>query len=303
MAIRSSFSRIERVLNFIHTHLDQPLSLEDIAEHSQCSRWQLQRIFQQQTGLNVAQYVRELKLSIAADKVLSGQSRMLDIAYELGFNSEVSFSRSFKQLFGVSPREYQRRGIRVGLRNPIAIRPEFTANKKIDTTFLQTHIEHRQAFTVYGLSSPIKGVLSDAPDFSSIVPDTWLRLFDIIDGVLPLAGNMLGVVDTLSLKTEQQSIRYWAGLELDAEQRQSLQTLLTEEKLCSLTIPSQEYAVVAYSGTVNEFSQLVEWLICDWLPESGFVSLDGYELESYGKITSTITDLKHMEYWLPIKAK
>ncbi|GIU17067.1 AraC family transcriptional regulator [Shewanella sp. c952] len=303
MAIRSSFSRIERVLNFIHSHLDQPLSLEDIAEHSQCSRWQLQRIFQQQTGLNVAQYVREIKLSVAADKVLLGQSRMLDIAYELGFNSEVSFSRSFKQLFGVSPKQYQRRGTRVGLRNPIVIRPEFKANKKIDTTFLQTHIEHREAFTVYGLSSPIKGVLSETPDFSSIVPDTWLRLFDIIEQQLPLMGNMLGVVDTLSLTTEQKSIRYWAALELAAEQLQSLQPLLSDGPLCRLTVPAQECAVVSYNGAVNEFSQLVEWLICDWLPESGFVSIDGYELESYGKITSTITDLKHMEYWLPIKAK
>ncbi len=303
MAIRSSFSRIERVLSFIHSHLDQPLSLEDIAEHSQCSRWQLQRIFQQQTGLNVAQYVRELKLSVAADKVLLGQSRMLDIAYELGFNSEVSFSRSFKQLFGVSPRQYQRRGTRVGLRNPIAIRPEFKANQKIDTTFLQTHIEHRASFTVYGLSSPIKGVLSDAPDFSSIVPDTWVRLLSIIDEVLPLSGNMLGVVDTLSLKTEQQSIRYWAGLELDKNQQTSLQPMLATGQLLPLTIPAQEYAVVTYSGAISEFTQLVEWLICEWLPGSEFVCVDGYELESYGEISSTETEPKHMEYWLPINSK
>ena len=57
---RPHFTRIERVLDYIHAHLDQPLSLEQLAEQSCWSRWQLQRVFLHETGQTVAHYVREL---------------------------------------------------------------------------------------------------------------------------------------------------------------------------------------------------------------------------------------------------
>ena len=100
---RAHFTRIERVLDYIHSHLDEALSLEQLAEQSCWSRWQLQRVFLHETGLTVAHYVRELKLSLAAEALLSGRQRVLDLALSHGFGSEVSFSRAFKQQFGCSP--------------------------------------------------------------------------------------------------------------------------------------------------------------------------------------------------------
>ncbi|MDE1093283.1 helix-turn-helix transcriptional regulator, partial [Klebsiella pneumoniae] len=72
-----------------------------------------------ETGLSVAHYVREIKLSAAAESLLAGSERVIDIAIGLGFNSEMSFSRAFKQHFGVSPRSYRKQGKRYGLRKPL----------------------------------------------------------------------------------------------------------------------------------------------------------------------------------------
>ena len=66
----------------------------------------------------MAHYVRELKLSQAAEALLSGRQRVLDLALCYGFGSEVSFSRAFKQQFGCSPLAYRKRGLRLGLRTP-----------------------------------------------------------------------------------------------------------------------------------------------------------------------------------------
>ena len=68
---RPHFTRIERVLDYIHAHLDQPLSLEQLAEQSCWSRWQLQRVFLHETGQTVAHYVRELKLSLTSSPTLA----------------------------------------------------------------------------------------------------------------------------------------------------------------------------------------------------------------------------------------
>ncbi|WP_339388875.1 AraC family transcriptional regulator, partial [Vibrio caribbeanicus] len=92
-----SFDRISKVLAFIHNNLDSSLSLNDIAKQSCWSRWQLQRVFQSQTGMSVANYTRELKLSVGAVWLLDTNKRVFDIAIEFGFSSEISFSRAFIQ--------------------------------------------------------------------------------------------------------------------------------------------------------------------------------------------------------------
>ncbi|QFU20622.1 AraC family transcriptional regulator [Shewanella eurypsychrophilus] len=306
MSNRSPLTRIEGVLDYIHDNLDKTLSLEDLADQSCWSRWQLQRVFQSQTGLSVAQYIRELKLSLAAERVLAGQERMLDIAYELGFNSEVSFSRAFKQFFSSSPREYRQRGLRVGLRTPLAKLSKLASDYVVDNAFLQTRIEYKPSFIFYGVSSPFKGLLSDKPDFSTIVPETWHQLHKIIDAINLPEVNLLGVIDTRNEFDEVTQLNYWAGVTCISAQNE----VDVDIRLTRLDIPAQEYAVVSYDGAVSGFGHVVEWLICHWLPESEYVGIEGFELENYG--TSSKNELLvegetqsrvKMEYWLPVKKK
>lgn len=113
--------------------------------------------FTAKTGVNVAQYIRELKLSRAAESLLDSPSeRVIDIALSFGFNSEISFSRSFKQFFGCSPREYRKRGIRSGLRQPItsisfsSSDVEHSPSTPSHLSFTQIRIEYKAAFSVAG---------------------------------------------------------------------------------------------------------------------------------------------------------
>ena len=52
--------------------------------------------------MTVANYTRELKLSVGAEWLLDTDKRVIDIAIEFGFSSEISFSRAFKQQFTLS---------------------------------------------------------------------------------------------------------------------------------------------------------------------------------------------------------
>jgi len=107
--------RIFLLLGYIDKNLHRPLDVNLLAEISGWSRWQLQRVFSAHTGLSVAQYVRQLRLAIAAWKLLNTSDRQLDIALLCGFDSEVSFSRSFKQHFGCPPRDYRKIGELTGI--------------------------------------------------------------------------------------------------------------------------------------------------------------------------------------------
>ncbi|MCW8347889.1 hypothetical protein MD535_18030 [Vibrio sp. ZSDZ65] len=50
------------MVEYINNNLDKPLTIAELASISCCSRWQLQRVFQEQAKQNIAQYVRQQKL-------------------------------------------------------------------------------------------------------------------------------------------------------------------------------------------------------------------------------------------------
>ncbi len=209
----TAFQRIQRSLDHIHNHLDETLTVESLAEKSCWSRWQFQRVFNHFTGLTVAQYIRELRLSQAAELLLTSKQKQLDIALICGFDSEVSFSRSFRQMFGCTPGQYRRRGKRAGLKTPM-VSPQWSnallgslalsqdmltqkaliqgeaqrqiqapalvqdpvLPKELEHKLLQIRVESQPEMQVLGVTDQIQGIFADNPDFSSKVPEIWRHL-------------------------------------------------------------------------------------------------------------------------------
>lgn len=295
-----AFGRISRVLTYIHSNLSSSLSLEDIATQSCWSRWQLQRVFQAETGLTVANYVRELKLSQAAEHLLDGKERVIDIALGLGFNSEISFSRSFKQMFGSSPSQYRKAGKRVGLRKPIQISETASTSEKGALSFVEVRIDERESFLVKGMTSEISGLFSLTQDFAQKVPQLWSRLEGEVeipdDNVL----QFIGVVDLTQSCFDGTNIHYWAGVELQEGISIPQLPSIISERLEVLTVPKQTYAVVKHCGPIENLRHTLSWFVLNWMPSSGYRGVDGYELEVYPFAYQAHASDAEMEYWVPI---
>lgn len=295
-----AFSRISRVLTYIHSNLSSSLSLEDIATQSCWSRWQLQRVFQAETGLTVANYVRELKLSQAAEHLLDGKERVIDIALGLGFNSEISFSRSFKQMFGSSPSHYRKAGKRVGLRKPIQVSETASTSEKGALSFVEVRIDERESFLVKGMTSEISGLFSLTQDFAQKVPQLWSRLEGEVeipdDNVL----QFIGVVDLTQSCFDGTNIHYWAGVELQEGISIPQLPSIISERLEVLTVPKQTYAVVKHCGPIENLRHTLSWFVLNWMPSSGYRGVDGYELEVYPFAYQAHASDAEMEYWVPI---
>lgn len=206
-----SFDRISKVLAFIHNNLDSSLSLNDIAKQSCWSRWQLQRVFQSQTGMSVANYTRELKLSVGAEWLLDTNKRVIDIAIEFGFSSEISFSRAFKQKFGISPSTYRKRAQRIGLKKPIEV-SRLSYNGLGSSVFLEVRVDTKEGFILKGVRGEINGLFSSSPNFSQIVPKLWQQLeLEARDYPRP-KGSLLGIIDVTKSDFDGSSLDYWAGI-------------------------------------------------------------------------------------------
>jgi len=288
------FTRIERVLDYIHTHIDQPLTVELLAEKSCWSRWQLQRTFLKETKQTVAQYVREIKLSLAAEQLLLDKIRVMDVALNCGFNSEVSFIRAFKQLFKCSPSAYRKRGQRIGLKTPLISTMPVHQAYEIKKRLLQIRFEHAPAFHFYGVSGEIQGLFSTNPNYSEVIPTIWKSMVDFTGLIPPFNKTVMGVIDTRN-SHHHRATPYWAGYVVS---RDKVADLVPDN---ILTVPEQTYAVIPHTGSVRHLDLTLQWFFSTWLAQSNYHSVEGFDLEVYQAGFDTHNNESTMECWIPVQ--
>ncbi|MBV8325217.1 AraC family transcriptional regulator [Chryseobacterium sp.] len=95
---------IYRVINFMEKNYDQPVSVKDLEEISNYSYRNIQRIFKYSCGETIGAFQQRLKVENAYKLILYTQESLTSIAVEVGFANIASFSKAFKQHFGMSPK-------------------------------------------------------------------------------------------------------------------------------------------------------------------------------------------------------
>ena len=98
--------KFSSLLNYIDKNYCEDLTLEMAADYVGFSKYHFLRMFKEYTGLTFHEYVLRRRIQVS-QSLLTTQKSITDIAFESGFNSINSFSRSFRQYTGMSPTEYR----------------------------------------------------------------------------------------------------------------------------------------------------------------------------------------------------
>lgn len=117
---------IESTIQYIESQLKKDgkaLSLDGIADKIGYSKFYLNRIFQEQVGATIHQYVLERRLSAAAEKLVYTDKSITDIAYEAGYQSQQTFTNVFSNAYRCSPLKYRIRQQYIPLRKPYHAKP------------------------------------------------------------------------------------------------------------------------------------------------------------------------------------
>ncbi|MBQ5589623.1 MAG: helix-turn-helix domain-containing protein [Anaerotignum sp.] len=95
-------SRILEILRYIDAHLTEDLSIDILAEEFYISKYHMMRLFKQETGRSIHDYLQERRLLHARDLIRQGISAT-DSCFQSGFRSYSSFTRAYAKHFGTTP--------------------------------------------------------------------------------------------------------------------------------------------------------------------------------------------------------
>jgi len=103
--------RVNAVIDYIETHLADELTIEKLAEVAHFSPFHFHRVFSVMTGETPGQFIGRLRLELAASRLVGRPDRPVTaIALDCGFSSPSSFSRAFRESYGMTPTAWRRGG-------------------------------------------------------------------------------------------------------------------------------------------------------------------------------------------------
>lgn len=120
---------IKSVINYIEDNIKEKLSIDDIAKKHYISTFYLQQGFQIMTGYSIGEYIRNRRLYLAALDLLNG-NKVIDVAFDYGYETPESFSKAFKRFHKVSPSLIKRNSITIF--NPLSINVEIKGGKSME---------------------------------------------------------------------------------------------------------------------------------------------------------------------------
>ena len=83
-----------------------PLSVADLAEMVKLSPWRFTHLFKAETSKSPMQYLKEVRMQRAQEMLRNTSLAVKEVVYAVGLNDRSHFSREFKKLHGLTPKEF-----------------------------------------------------------------------------------------------------------------------------------------------------------------------------------------------------
>jgi AraC family transcriptional regulator len=99
--------RLKRVVEYVAEHLDEKVTLADMAAAARLSRMHFAALFFRATGLTPHQYLLNQRVSTAQDMLRTTDKSIVDIALSVGFSTQAHFTTVFKRIVGQTPLKWR----------------------------------------------------------------------------------------------------------------------------------------------------------------------------------------------------
>lgn len=131
--MKDSKAVVKKVIDYIEKNLEKEINLDNISKNVGYSKFYLNRIFTEYTGITMYKYLQNRRLTVAAEKLVKTDKPIMQIAYEAGYDTQQSFSFAFKQIYLYPPKIYRDMGIFMPKQNRISLRCSYISSYKFIT--------------------------------------------------------------------------------------------------------------------------------------------------------------------------
>lgn len=105
--VSSESRRVLKVKDFINTHISDTLRLEQLADLVGMTPTAFSRFFKLRTGKNLSEYIIDIRLGLAARRLVDTADSVSEICWSCGFNNLSNFNRLFRSRKGCNPTEFR----------------------------------------------------------------------------------------------------------------------------------------------------------------------------------------------------
>lgn len=266
---------IQNAIQYIEDNLTEGLDIAEIAAKAYVSPFYFQKIFNVLCGFTVGEYIRNRRLTLAAEELSGTDVKVIDAAVKYGYDSPDSFARAFTKFHGISPSAAKEKGAAIKSFAPVRIKLTLEGG-----TIMEYRIVEKAAFTIMGKCRKF-----NADTSYTEIPQFWQEHYQ--NGGGEIIKGMFGACVDGNGKDFDYFIAdmYFPWNKIP-------------EGCTTKTFQSGTWAVFPYRGECPKALQDVNTKIwSEWLPNCKEYELVGnYSLEVY-------LDKEYGEIWVPVKKK
>ncbi len=278
----SNFERISQALKYIDSHLAEHITIDQLADRYYLSPYYFHRMFSVIVGKAIAEYIRDRRLEHACVLLSETDKPILDIGLDCGYDSAQSFSRAFKNCYGVPPVEYRKLGYSPSVTTVDEMIAKFT-NRLRGGILVNPKIIKRNKLIIAGISGD-----------GHQTGEVWEQFMEL----------MKTVEITNKLSDNSYEIRIYEGTKCIVHVGYAVSDADIDRRLTAITLPASHYAafdVYPAKGYESENSAIDEWLKSN---EKGYsqrlLGEKSYAVEFYDERFNGYEADSIVEIWVPI---
>ncbi len=253
------FKAMNRAVDFINEHLNEPINLHDVASVANISRFHFHRLFRAFLGESPADYIQRLRLEKAIFKLQTSKFTLTEIAGQVGYQSPHALSKAIKKRFGVSTSVFRKQffdvAFPVDALPQIEVKPEIKEISSKDVVYIQ---------------------VANSSEKKTATTEAWKKLIQFVglNGIPDEQHEYLCLSKDAPHITNSIHYRLYTCVTAPSGMK-------PKGKFGKQTIEGGLYAIFRHKGSYNELGALYCYIYRRWLPNGDYELRDISFFEKY----------------------
>jgi AraC family transcriptional regulator len=288
-----SLRSMNHALAYIEEHLTEEIDYSEVSKIAYCSEYHFKRMFSFLSGINLSEYIRRRRLTLAALDLKDREFRIIDVAVKYGYNSADSFSRAFHSLHGILPSEAR------GEHTQLKAYPRMTFQLSITGGCeMNYRIVEKEPFKLVGFKKRVpvmfEGVNPEIAKMTDLLTPEVIKQLKAMSDVEPRGIISASTHFSEGRMEEKGELDHYIGVATSSNEAADFDIL---------KINAGTWAVFESIGPFPETLQNV-WgrIYSEWFPSSGYEAVEGPEI-LWNESPDTDNPKYRSEIWIPVRKK